>query len=281
MAELLTLENATNLLMLCFLQAVLGFDNLLYISIESKRAPVAQQKSVRTWGIIIAVALRVVLLFVMIRLIAALSEPFYTFQWEGVLEGAVNFATVIFVIGGAFIMYTAVKEIAHMLSMHDLDHDVEGKGAKSATQVVILIVTMNLIFSFDSVLSALAITDVFPILATAIILSGLAMLLLADGVSNFLEANRMYEVLGLFILLIVGVVLLGEAGQAAVHGLESMGVDHDEAKHAALKVFGQEIVPMSKSTFYFSVVVLVAVEIIQSGYSRKLNAERAALQKHS
>lgn len=281
MTELLTLENATNLLMLCFLQAVLGFDNLLYISIESKRAPVAQQKSVRMWGIIIAVALRVILLFVMIKLIGALSEPFYTFEWEGVLTGAVNFATCIFIFGGMFLMYTAVKEISHMLSIDNLGHDVDGKTSKSAAQVVFLIVMMNLIFSFDSVLSALAITDVFAILATAIILSGIAMLLLADSVAKFLEANRMYEVLGLFILLIVGVVLLGEAGQAAVHGVESMGVPHEEAKDLALKVFGAEIIPMSKTTFYFSVIVLVAVEILQSGYNRKLNAERKALQKHS
>ncbi|WP_342076289.1 TerC family protein [Yoonia sp. SS1-5] len=281
MADLLTLENATNLIMLCFLQAVLGFDNLLYISIESKRAPVAQQQAVRTWGILIAVALRVVLLFTMIQLLDALSEPFFILEWEGVITGGVNFATLVFILGGAFIMYTAVKEISHMLSMEHLGHDVEGKSGKSAGQVIFLIVLMNLIFSFDSVLSAIAITDVFPILATAIILSGLAMLLLADGVTRFLEKNRMYEVLGLFILLIVGVVLLGEAGQAAVHGVESMGVPHEEAKDLALRIFGKEIVPMSKSTFYFSVVVLFAVEIIQSGYTRKLNAERAALQKHS
>lgn len=281
MLDLLTLENATNLVMLCFLQAVLGFDNLLYISIESQRAPVAQQKAVRTWGIIIAVALRVVLLFTMIQLIAALNEPFYIFDIPGILEGGVNFATCVFVIGGAFIMYTAVKEIGHLLSIHDVGHDVEGKSGKSAVQVVMLIVIMNLIFSFDSVLSALAITDVFPILAFAIILSGLAMLLLADGVTRFIQANRMYEVLGLFILLIVGVVLLGEAGQAAVHGAEAAGMAHEEAKDLALKVFGREIIPMSKSTFYFSVVVLVIVEILQSRYSRKLSAERKALQEHA
>lgn len=279
--NLWTFENATNLLMLCFLQAVLGFDNLLYISIESQRAPVAKQKAVRTWGIMIAVALRVVLLFVMVLLLGSLNAPFHTFDWDGVIEGSVNFATVVFIFGGIFIMYTAVKEIAHMLSLDDVSHDVEGKSAKSATQVVMLIVLMNLIFSFDSVLSAIAITEVFPVLAFAILLSGAAMLLLADGVTRFLQKNRMYEVLGLFILLIVGVVLLGEAGQAAVHGLEATGVPHDEAKEAALKVFGREIIPMSKSTFYFSVIVLVAVEIIQSGYSRKLNAERRALQRHS
>ena len=268
MADLLTIENLLNLLMLCFLQAVLGFDNLLYISIESQRAPVPQQKAVRFWGIIIAVALRVVLLFVMIGLLGALTDPFFVFGWDGVLTGGVNFATLVFVFGGAFIMYTAVKEIGHMLSVEDLHSDVEAKDGKSATQVILLIVLMNLIFSFDSVLSAIAITDVFPVLAAAIILSGLAMLLLADAVTAFLEKNRMFEVLGLFILLIVGVVLLGEAGQAAAHAT------HDEAM--ALRIFGYEIVPMSKSTFYFSVVVLFVVEFIQSGYARKLAAARKA-----
>ncbi|GAA6208017.1 TerC family protein [Cognatishimia sp. WU-CL00825] len=272
MADLLTIQNLGNLVMLCFLQAVLGFDNLLYISIESQRAPVAHQKSVRFWGIILAVALRVVLLFTMIELIDALSEPFWVFNQPGLIEGGVNFATCIFIIGGIFIIYTAVKEIGHMLSIEHLDADVSNKGGKSAAQVVTLIVLMNLIFSFDSILSALAITDVFPILAAAILISGGAMLLLADGVTRFLEKNRMYEVLGLFILLIVGVVLLGESGQAAAHAM------HDDS--LALKFFGYEVIPMSKTTFYFSVLVLFAVEIIQSGYSRKLNAERASHARH-
>ena len=270
MADLLTLENMGNLMVLIFLQAVLGFDNLLYISIESQRAPVASQRAVRFWGIIIAVALRVVLLFVMIRLISALSTPFYIFDIPGIIEGGVNFATCVFIFGGVFIMYTAVKEIGHMLSIDHLDTDMNQKAGKSAVGVVALIVMMNLIFSFDSVLSALAITDVFPVLATAIVISGIAMLALADGVTRFLEKNRMYEVLGLFILLIVGVVLLGEAGPAAAHAM------HDDA--LALKFFGHEIVPMSKSTFYFAVVVLFAVEILQSGYARKLAHERQAEQ---
>lgn len=268
MADLLTFENLTDLVMLCFLQAVLGFDNLLYISIESQRAPAAQQKSVRFWGILIAVVLRVVLLFVMIQLIDALAEPFIIFNKPGVIEGGLNFAAVVFVIGGIFLMYTAVKEISHMLTIEDLSHGVTEKGRKSAAQVVLLIVAMNLVFSFDSVLSALAITKVFTILAIAILLSGVAMLLLADGVTKFLEKNRMYEVLGLFILLIVGVVLIGESGQAAAHAM------HDP--DLALKFFGYEVVPMSKTTFYFSVAVLFAVEILQSGYARKLDAKRRA-----
>lgn len=268
MADLLTLENLGNLLMLCFLQAVLGFDNLLYISIESTRAPLAQQRQVRFWGIIIAVAMRVILLFAMIHLIKALSDPFYIFDFPGYITGGVNFATVVFILGGVFIMYIAVKEISHMLSVEHLDTDIEAKPGKAAWKVVAMIVLMNLIFSFDSVLSALAITDVFAVLAAAILLSGIAMLALADGVTKFLEKNRMYEVLGLFILLIVGVVLLGEAGVAASHAM------HDDA--LALKIFGYALVPMSKTTFYFAVVVLFAVELVQSRYMRKLDRERAA-----
>jgi predicted tellurium resistance membrane protein TerC len=271
MADLFTLENLGNLAILIFLQAVLGFDNLLYISIESQRAPKDKQKAVRFWGIIIAVVLRVVLLFLMINLIDALAEPFYIFNWTGILEGGVNFSTIIFIIGGFFLMYTAFKEITHMLSLDNLNHNVDGGPKKTMASAIMLIVFMNLIFSFDSILSALAITDVFPVLAIAILVSGAAMLLLADGVTEFLKRNRMFEVLGLFILLIVGVVLLGEAGPAAAHAM------HDEA--LKIKVFGHEIIPMSKSTFYFSVIVLVIVELVQTGYQKKLAAERSFEQE--
>ena len=256
MVELLTVENIASLGVLIFLQAVLGFDNLLYISIESKRAPLHQQAAVRRWGIIIAVALRIILLFVMIKLLAVLTEPFFHLDYPGIIEGSFNFATVVFLFGGVFIIYTALKEISHMLTIEDLEHDGQDRDAKSAVGVISLIVFMNLIFSFDSILSALAISDVFAVLAIAIIISGLAMLLLADHVSEFLMKNKKYEVLGLFILLIVGIVLLGEGGHVA-----------------HLKFFGYAIEPMAKSTFYFSIVVLVVIDVIQSGYQKKLQQQ--------
>ena len=253
MLELFTIENLGNLGVLLFLQAVLGFDNLLYISIESKRAPKDAQKSVRRNGILIAIALRIILLFLMVTLIERLKEPFFSIHWTGFLEGSFNFSTIVFLFGGVFIMYTAVKEISHLLAVEDLQHEGENKSGKSAAQVITMIVFMNLIFSFDSILSALAITKVFVVLAIAIVLSGLAMLLMADTVAEFIEKNRKYEVLGLFILLIVGVVLLGEGGHIA-----------------HLKLFGYNVEAMSKTTFYFSIAVLVAVDIIQSGYQKKL-----------
>lgn len=256
--ELLTIENAANLGVLIFLQAVLGFDNLLYISIESKRAPVDKQAAVRRWGIMIAVALRLVLLFVMVRLLNSLTEPLFSLHFDGIVEGSFNFATIVFLFGGGFIMYTAVKEISHLLSVDDLEAEGEDRERKSAASVIALIVFMNLIFSFDSILSAIAITQVFAVLAIAIVSSGIAMLLLADEVSAFIQRNRKYEVLGLFILMIVGIVLLGEGGH-----------------QAHLHLFGYAVEPLSKTTFYFSVAMLVVVDVIQSGYQRKLDRMRA------
>ena len=256
-ASLFSFQNFGNLLVLIFLQAVLGFDNLLYISLESKRAPKDQQKRVRKYGILIAIALRVVLLFVMIQLLELLSNPWFHLSFTGFLEGSFTFSSLVFLTGGVFIMYTAVKEIAHMLTVDDLAEGLEAPDPVSTKKVIAMIVVMNLVFSFDSILSALAITDVFLVLALAIVFSGVAMLVLADKVAAFLERNRKYEVLGLFILLIVGVVLLGEGGHVA-----------------HLKFFGYSVEPMSKSTFYFAIAVLVIVDVLQSGYQRKLSVER-------
>ena len=86
MADIITIENLANLGILIFLQAVLGFDNLLYISIESKRAPKRHQAAVRRWGILIAIALRIVLLFAMIMLISSLTEPFFHIDIPGVVQ---------------------------------------------------------------------------------------------------------------------------------------------------------------------------------------------------
>lgn len=251
--ELLTIENLLNLGVLIFLQAVLGFDNLLYISIESQRAPKEKQAAVRKWGIIIAVVLRIALLFVMMMLLEKLVDPFFSLNIDGIVTGDFNFASLVFILGGAFLMYTAVKEITHLLSIDDLVHEVSSRKKSSAVLVTMMIVLMNLIFSFDSILSAIAITDVFAVLAIAILISGIAMYLLADKVSEFIQNNRKYEVLGLFILMIVGVVLIGDGGH-----------------HAHLHLFGYAVEPMSRTTFYFSMVVLVIVDVLQSKYKKVL-----------
>lgn len=253
--DLLTLENFFTLLMLILLQAVLGFDNLLYISIESKRAPADQQAWVRKLGIGLAVALRLILLFVVMRAIQSFKTPWFDVHWEGYLECEVTLHGLIVFAGGAFIIYTALREITHMLAVDDIGgHDQE---PASVAKVVTAIVLMNLIFSFDSILSALALTDIFAVMATAIVISGILMIWLADRVSDFLKRNRMYEVLGLFVLLIVGVMLVSEGGHL-VH----------------LKLFTYAVEPMTKTTFYFVITVMVLVDLVQGRYQKKLLAER-------
>lgn len=253
--ELFTLENLTALVMLVALQAVLGFDNLLYISLESKRAPKDQQSRVRKIGIAVAVIFRIGLLFGLINLIQYVQKPLFAVNWTDVLEGNFNLHAVIVLFGGVFILYTAVREIWHMMSpIHD--DLAEQQKSKSALETIGLIVMMNLIFSFDSILSAMALSDVFAIMAIAIVIGGILMIWLADRVSDFLQKNRMYEVLGLFVLFIVGIMLLTEGGELA-----------------HLHIAGNPIEKMSKTTFYFVIAVLVLTDVVQGRYQKKLIAQ--------
>lgn len=256
MIELMTAENLWTLAMLVLLQMVLGFDNLLYISIESKRAPEARQAMVRRTGIALAIILRIVLLFAVVEAIGYFQDPFVSFAYPGFVEASFNVHSLIVLVGGFFIIYTALKEIFHMLAVEDIEEPYNG-GRRSVTSVIIWIVLMNLVFSFDSILSAMALTDVFLVIAVAIVISGFLMIVLANNVAEFLKKNRMYEVLGLFILLIVGVMLLSEGGHIA---------------HLALAGFPVE--PMAKSTFYFVIGVLVLIDIVQSRYRAKLMRQR-------
>lgn len=251
------LANLFTLAMLVMLQMVLGLDNLLYISMESKNVVEDRQSYVRRWGVGLAIFLRIALLFILVEAIESFQDPFLELQ-NGWVDMRMNVHAVIVLFGGGFIVYTAIKEVFHLLAAHDIGDDgVEN--TKSVKSAIFWIVVMNLVFSFDSILSAIALTHVFWVMAVAIIVSGVAMIFLADRVSSFLKKNRMYEVLGLFILLIVGIMLLSEGGH----------IGH-------LSFFGHPIEPMAKSTFYFVLAVLVIVDVVQSKYQRKLMAERDA-----
>ena len=180
--DLFTLDNLVTLFLLILLQAVLGFDNLLYISLESKRAPAHQQQQVRKLGIGIAIGLRLILLFVLVNLVEKFQSSVLAVKWEGILEFDFNFHSIIVLIGGIFIIYTATKEILHMMTLEE--HGAEENRSSSATKVIIWIVLMNLVFSFDSILSAMALTKVFAVMACAIVISGIMMIVLADRVSD-------------------------------------------------------------------------------------------------
>lgn len=251
MESIFSIENFVTLGALIVLQAVLGFDNLLYISLESKSAPAEKRAYVRKVGIIIAIVLRIVLLGVLVSLIEYFQDPLFQINVGSYVESSFNIHSLIVLLGGIFIIYTATKEVLHMMRLEESHQG--GQKQKSVGTIIFWIVIMNLVFSFDSILSAMALTDVFWVMATAIIISGILMVWLSDKVSSFLEKNRMYEVLGLFILFVVGIMLVSEGGHLA-----------------HIKLFGNPIVPMSKTTFYFVIGVLIVTDLVQSRYQKKL-----------
>ena len=253
---LFTIENLLTLLVLTALETVLGFDNLLYISIEAKRVAPEHQARVRMIGTILAIGLRIVLLFVVLKLIEMFQAPWLTIDLP-IIHGIINGHSLIVMLGGLFLVKTALTEIRHMMTIEDLEHE-QGAGPKhrSVAMAITWILVMNIVFSFDTVLSAVALTKNFIIMTTAIALSGALMVLLTNQVAHFLEKNRLYEVLGLFVLLLVGVMLLSEG-----------------AHLAHLDLFGYEIHPLEKSTFYFVVAALVIVDIVQGRYQKKITLE--------
>jgi predicted tellurium resistance membrane protein TerC len=261
MEQLLTLDNLFTLLMLVMLQAVLGFDNLLYIALESQRVETSKQSQLRRWGIGLAVLLRIVLLFLLVKLISLFQDELFAIDLQGVITGHFNLHSLIVFVGGVFIIYTAIKEISHMLMLEEAVN-ADRKPA-SFVSALIWIVIMNAVFSFDSILSAMALTENFIIMAIAIVIGGILMIWLSDHVTDFLKKNRMYEVIGLFILLLVGVMLLSEGGH----------LSH-------LTLFGSEIQAMSKSTFYLAIFVMVVVEMVQGRYQKRLVALKTSVDVH-
>lgn len=240
------------LMLLILIQCVLGLDNLLYISLASKKVPEAKQSMVRKWGIGLAIILRIVLLFALMHLIKAFEDPLFgmNLSWA---KGSFNVHSIIVLGGGIFVIYTAMKEILHMMS---LEHDKKQKDEKpkSIGWSIFWIVLMNIVFSIDSILSAMALTDVFWVMCTAIVIGGLLMIWLAERVSKFLTKNRMYEVLGLFILFVVGIMLVTEGGHLA-----------------GLELFGETINPMAKVEFYFILGIIILIDVVQTKYQKKID----------
>lgn len=269
MVELFSFESFFTLLMLIMLQAVLGFDNLLYIAIESNKVDPKDAAKVRRWGIGLAMAFRIILLVIIVQLFAVMEGSLFQLPFEGFVEADFSLQALVTLLGGAFIIYTAIREITHMLTVDHIEHS-EGMARQSLAKAIALIVLMNLVFSFDSILSAMAIASIkdaggvttgyqMEVMVIAIVLSGLAMMLMADAVTEFLKKNRMYEVMGLFILFLVGVLLVTEG-----------------AHLAHLKIFTFPIEAMSKSSFYLVVGVLVITDVISSRYQKRLWAQKAA-----
>jgi predicted tellurium resistance membrane protein TerC len=220
------------------LELVLGIDNVLLISIITDRLPAEQRKKARMLGLGLALLMRCLLLLGA-SLLLKLSEPIiWGFSWK----------SLILLTGGGFLLFKAVKEIHHVV---EGVHGEEGKGkivltmASAITQIILL----DLVFSIDSVITAVGLTDSLPIIYTAVLVSFIGVLAFASGIANFVQKHPTLKILALSFLITIGVTLCIEAfdghvpkgyiylpmGFALVVELLQLRFAHNAAKAAATK----------------------------------------------
>ena len=190
-------------LTLCALEIVLGIDNLIFISILSSKLPQEQQAKARQLGLGLALLMRIGLLF-SISWIMDLKDDLFAVGSVGI-----SGRDIILILGGMFLIYKSVKEI-HEKVEHD--HEKEDELAKSASfnAVIVQIILIDMVFSLDSVITAVGMTDYVGVMIAAVIVSIVIMMLTANTISGFVNRHPAIKVLALAFLIMIGVALVAE-----------------------------------------------------------------------
>ena len=203
---------------LVVMEVVLGIDNLVFVSIVSNKVDEARRTRVRRIGIGLALILRLALLS-MIAWIVGLTAPVFDLGLVGPLgaHGEPSFETafsardLILAAGGLFLIWKATTEIHHTMSGEDHGQDSLGKKAVMGFGAAIVqILLLDMVFSIDSILTAVGMTDHLPVMIAAVVIAVGVMLLAADPLANFINANPTVVMLALGFLLMIGVVLIAE-----------------------------------------------------------------------
>ncbi len=261
MPDFASTEVWLSLLTLTFLEIVLGVDNIIFISIESGRLPKEQQKKATQIGLILAMALRIVLLFGISWLIA-MEKPWISFHLSW-LEGAFSGQSLILIAGGLFLLYKSVTEIHHKLE--GAGHtSLDGQKKKSTLANSIFQITLiNIVFSFDSILTAVGMTNgiegALPIMIIAVVGSVIIMMLFAVPVGRFVNEHPTIQMLGMAFLILIGFMLILEGGH----------LGH-------LSLFGSEIGAVPKGYLYFAIAFALGVEFL----NMKLRSKNKPVQLH-
>ena len=203
LSGLLSGDALVSLVTLTAMEIVLGIDNVVFIAILVGRLPAAQQASARRIGLTLALVIRVGLLL-MISWIMGLTSPFFS-----VLGHAVSGRDLILIGGGLFLIAKATWEIYDKL---EADHPAEGagKGRAQFAWVLAQILVLDIVFSLDSVITAVGMANQIPVMVIAMVLAMLVMLLSASPIGGFVERHPSVKILALSFLLLIGVMLVAE-----------------------------------------------------------------------
>lgn len=240
-----------SLLTLTFLEIVLGIDNIIFITIASNRLSMTEQPKARFIGMMLAMIFRIFLLFG-ISTIIAMQEPLLSFDLSW-FKGGFSGQSLILALGGVFLLYKATNEIHHKLDGEN-SHDNPNSSVKKSTlqQVIIQIALINVVFSFDSILTAVGLTDNLFIMIFSVITSVGIMLVFAGPVSKFVNDHPSIQILGLSFLILIGFMLMTEA-----------------AHLAHLQVFNSEIGTIPKGYLYFAIFFSLVVEFLNMRVKKK------------
>ncbi|MBS1752241.1 MAG: TerC family protein [Bacteroidetes bacterium] len=204
-----------SLLTLTVLEIVLGIDNIVFISIITGKLPVNKQKPARRWGLALAMITRVMLLL-SISWIMTLTAPLFNIaEWLGFSEGdfyekfAISGRDIILIVGGLFLIYKSTTEIHEKIEGHAEKIETTLKKI-SFKRVIIEILLLDIVFSLDSVITAVGMADHIEIMIAAVIIAVLIMLISSEWISKFVNGHPTVKMLALSFLLLIGVSLIAE-----------------------------------------------------------------------
>ena len=244
------------LLTLSFLEIVLGIDNIVFLSIMSAKLPVSQQSKARITGLGLAMIFRIALLFC-ISWLMKLTKPIFSIdtQW---LDVSITGQSIIVFFGGLFLLYKSVTEIHHKIEGQS--DSVKAKSKTSFLGVITQIVAIDIVFSFDSVLTAVGLVSfgefgyvgAMTIMVTAVVLAVMVMMLFSGPVSKFVNNHPTIQMLGLAFLILIGVMLIIEA-----------------AHFAHLSIFDSVVGEIPKGYIYFAIAFSLLVEFLNMKLKKK------------
>jgi len=251
-----------SLLTLTFLEIVLGVDNIIFISIAAAKLKREEQAKATNVGLILAMIMRILLLFGITWLIA-MESPWLTID-NSFMHAGFSGQSLILIAGGLFLLYKSVSEIHHKLEGEA--HDASNQGVKkivSLSSVIVQITLINIVFSFDSILTAVGMTNgvegAIIIMIIAVVFSVVIMMLFAVPIGRFVNDHPTIQILGLSFLILIGFMLIVEG-----------------AHLAHLSIAGSEVGTVPKGYLYFAIAFSLLVEFL----NMKLRTKRKPVQLH-
>ena len=207
------------LITLVVMEVVLGIDNLIFISILSNKLPEHQRTRARRIGISLALIMRLALLSTL-AFIVSLTQPVFALPWQGLpgehgepmFDLAFSWRDLILIAGGLFLVWKATTEIHEKVDPVETEGvmDTKTKGVGNLGAAVIQILLLDLVFSVDSILTAVGMTEHLPIMVTAVVIAVALMMVAADPLANFIHKNPTVVMLALGFLLMIGAVLIAD-----------------------------------------------------------------------